>query len=152
MLSRAVSTRASILSSQKIVQVRFHPHRAVHTENVLASNACKAWSCLQKATPHELFGYTNKGMAILVPTAVILSPSVLNAPVDLTLGVIVPAHMYIGCVHIIQDYVPPHQQNLSITLLGILSLLTGLGMLKINLCGVGVTESVKSLWRTPKSE
>jgi len=89
-------------------------------------------------------------MAVLVPTAVVLSPSILNLPVDFALGAVLPAHMYIGCVHIIEDYVPRQQQSLSITVLGVLTALTALGLLKINLCGVGVTECVKSLWRVPK--
>lgn len=152
MLSRGLRSVSAISmpSSQRIVQVQLR--RTVHTENPLSAHACKAWSCVQKATNHELFGYTNKAMAILVPTAVVLSPSILNAPVDLTLGLVVPAHMYMGCVHVIEDYVPQHQQSLSVTLLGLLTLLTALGMLKINLCGVGVTECVKSLWRAPKKK
>jgi len=138
--------------ARQVQRCHFHSHRPVHSENVLTAQACKAWSTLQKASTHELFAYTNKSLAILAPAAVVLSPSFINAPVDLALGVIVPLHMYIGCTGVIQDYIPENQQGLSITLLGILSLLTGLGLLKINLCGVGITESVKSLWREPKSE
>jgi len=32
----------------------------------------------------------------------------------------------------------------------VVALLVALGFLKINLCGVGLSESVKSLWRKPK--
>ena len=117
---------------------------------MVTAQACKAWGTLQKASKHELFVYTNKGLAVLAPIAVVLSPSVLNAPVDLALGVIVPVHMYLGCIIPIQDYIPDSQQSFSIFILGVLSALTGFGLLKINLCGVGITESVKSLWREPK--
>jgi hypothetical protein len=34
--------------------------------------------------------------------------------------------------------------------LAVLAVLTGIGLLKVNLCGAGITESVKSLWRRPK--
>jgi len=144
------------LSSQsRFAQVsgrKFHSTRSAHAENALSSQASKVWTALQKASSHELYVYSNKSLAILAPVAVVLSPSILNMPVDFALGVIVPVHMYLGCTGVIQDYVPDSQQKLSFMILGLLSVLTGFGLLKINLCGVGITESVKSLWREPKTE
>jgi len=98
----------------------------------------------------QLFHWTNISAAVLVPVAFILSPSFLNWPVDITLGVILPIHSHIGLETVILDYVPRSLQSLSIVGLWIVTGLTLLGLLKINLCGSGITESVKSLWRAPQ--
>jgi succinate dehydrogenase hydrophobic anchor subunit len=69
--------------------------------------------------------------------AMILSPTILNLPVDLAMGVIIPVHMNVGLTGIIEDYVPKAYQ--SGTFMGLIAVtaITALGLLKINLCGVG---------------
>ena len=91
-------------------------------------------------------------MASLAPVAMILSPSFLNFPVDFALGLIIPVHMHIGLIGVVEDYVPRPSQSLSRFVLAVLSILSAIGLLKINLCGKGITESVKSLWREPKEQ
>ncbi len=66
------------------------------------------------------------------------------------IGVALPVHSHIGVVQIIEDYVPRKYQNYSKTLLSIITVITTIGLLKINLCGAGISESFKSLWRNPK--
>jgi len=104
---------------------------------------------LQHAKTVEIFHYTNVSLAVLTPVAIFLSPTFLNIPVDFALGLIIPIHAHIGSVGVIQDYVPRPQQPLAIAIFTALTLLTFIGLLKINLCGAGITESVKSLWRKP---
>jgi hypothetical protein len=105
---------------------------------------------LQAASTEQLFHWTSYGLAGLTPVAFILSPSLLNFPVDFALGLLIPVHMHIGLVGVIEDYIPRPQQGLSRFVMAVLSVLTAIGLLKINLCGAGITESVKSVWREPK--
>ena len=79
----------------------------------------------------------------------ILSPTILNLPVDLAMGLIIPVHMNIGLSGVIEDYVPKAQRSAAFTALLAVTGVTALGLLKINLCGAGIAESLKSLWRTP---
>jgi len=105
------------------------------------------------SSTEQLFLYTHVSLAVLTPVAFVLSPSILNAPVDLALGVLIPVHSHLGLSTVLTDYIPPQYQQLSLQLLWLVSILTGLGLLKINLCGSGITESIKSLWRqTSKKE
>mmetsp|Transcript_9623 Transcript_9623/g.14019 ORF Transcript_9623/g.14019 Transcript_9623/m.14019 type:complete len:171 (-) Transcript_9623:39-551(-) len=107
---------------------------------------------VMKASPLELYHYTNMSLAVLTPAALFLSPlPLLNWPVDMGLALVIPVHSYYGLVGVIQDYVPQGQQNVSIMAALVLSILMGLGLLKVNLCGAGVTESVKCLWRPVKA-
>lgn len=105
---------------------------------------------LQNASTQQLYHWSSYGLAGLAPVAMVLSPSLLNFPVDFALGLIIPLHMHIGLVGVVEDYVPRPSQGVSRILLAILSALTAIGLLKINLCGSGITESVKCLWREPR--
>jgi len=109
----------------------------------------KTLDCVQRASIDQIFHWTSKSLAVGVPVALILSPSFLNFPVDLALGLIVPIHGHIGLVGIVQDYIPRPNQNLAILGLYLVTGISILGLLKINLCGPGLTESLKSLWRKP---
>jgi succinate dehydrogenase (ubiquinone) membrane anchor subunit len=104
------------------------------------------------ASTEQLFHWSSYGLASLAPVALILSPSFLNFPVDFALGLIIPVHMHIGLVGVVEDYVPRPSQSLARFILAVLSVLAGIGLLKINLCGAGITESVKSVWREPKDK
>jgi len=68
-------------------------------------------------------------------------------PFDFVLGFAMPYHLHTGLGHIVDDYVKKPWANMAVT---VVALLVALGFLKINLCGVGLSESVKSLWRKPK--
>ena len=105
---------------------------------------------LQGASTQQLYHWSSYGLAGLAPVALVLSPSLLNFPVDFALGLIIPVHMHIGLVGVTEDYVPRPQQGAARLVLAVLSVLTAIGLLKINLCGAGITESVKCIWREPK--
>ena len=59
--------------------------------------------------------YHQSGYALvaLTPVAFILSPSWLNFPVDLALGVIFPVHSHIAINYVITDYVPKVREDVS---------------------------------------
>eukprot|EP00607_Mallomonas_marina_P004680 CAMPEP_0182427498 /NCGR_PEP_ID=MMETSP1167-20130531/17917_1 /TAXON_ID=2988 /ORGANISM="Mallomonas Sp, Strain CCMP3275" /LENGTH=112 /DNA_ID=CAMNT_0024609785 /DNA_START=139 /DNA_END=474 /DNA_ORIENTATION=+ len=89
-------------------------------------------------------------LAVLTPVAFVLSPSSVNLPIDLTLGVLFPVHAHIALNYVISDYVPLLFSSSLIPtfrmgLLGV-TVVTATGLLKLNLFGPGLTESIKSLW------
>ena len=81
----------------------------------------------------------------------VLSPSVFNKPIDLALGVVIPLHSNIGLNYVISDYVPQALRTASRAGVAGLTLVTVLGLLKLNTSGPGLTETLKSLWREKKS-
>lgn len=87
------------------------------------------------------------GLLGLLPVAMFFSPSVVSVPVDLTLGVVIPVHAHIGMNHVISDYVPKSQQPLArLGWLGVTAVMF-LGLLRTNIEGPGITETVKTIWR-----
>ncbi|GMI08814.1 hypothetical protein TrLO_g10169 [Triparma laevis f. longispina] len=90
----------------------------------------------------------------LTPLAFALSPSIINLPVDLLLGLALPLHAHIGMSYVITDYVPKLSKGLMgparVALLGLTGVTT-VGLLKVNIMGEGMTETVKSLWRGKKA-
>jgi succinate dehydrogenase (ubiquinone) membrane anchor subunit len=89
------------------------------------------------------------GLALvgLTPVAIALSPSAINLPVDLSLGVIFPYHAHVALNYVISDYVPKASRSIARAgLLGV-TVVTALGLLKLNLTDVGLTETLKSLWK-----
>lgn len=70
-------------------------------------------------------------------------------PFDIILTFALPLHSHIGLVQIVEDYVPRPYQNYTKAGLMVVTVLTTLGLLKITLCGAGICESFKSLWRRP---
>jgi succinate dehydrogenase (ubiquinone) membrane anchor subunit len=89
----------------------------------------------------------------LTPVALALSPSLLNFPVDLALGIVLPIHAHIGMQGVVEDYVPRGTLRAGAKIgVAVLTVTTLLGLMKLNLCGPGLTESVKSLWRDPAAK
>lgn len=103
----------------------------------------------------KLFHNINNSLVVLTPIAVCLSPSSMNLPVDLVLGVALPLHAHIGMNMVITDY---GKKGLGAALIGParwvmlgVTVSTALGLTKLNLTGPGITETIKSLWRRPAS-
>ena len=87
----------------------------------------------------------------LTPVAFALSPSAMNMPIDLALGVALPLHGHIGMNLVFTDYM---KKVLGKGAVGpsrvVLAAITGttiVGLLKLNLSGPGITETVKCFWR-----
>eukprot|EP00033_Pygsuia_biforma_P001704 GCRY01001908.1.p1 GENE.GCRY01001908.1~~GCRY01001908.1.p1 ORF type:complete len:218 (+),score=31.41 GCRY01001908.1:228-881(+) len=94
----------------------------------------------------KLFKYSSYSLGALAPVAIALSPHPLVLPFDLAMGVIIPFHTYIGTSHIAEDYVPRRFLSGAKVVLLTLSAMAGLGFLRMNLKGKGLTETMKSLW------
>jgi hypothetical protein len=116
--------------------------------------ARKASIKTEKNTTHEFYEASQWALGILTPLAFILSPSGLNFPVDIAMGLIIPYHMYNGCHHIFEDYlITTTYYGLAQKILLVIVALTVVGLLNLNFRGIGITEAIKSLWRpTPVEE
>jgi succinate dehydrogenase (ubiquinone) membrane anchor subunit len=93
--------------------------------------------------------YHKSGIVLLglAPAAVLLSPTSLNAPLDYLLAIIVPFHSHVGLSAVVTDYVPKAYRTLARA--GVLgaSIITFAGLIKLNIKGPGITETVKSVWK-----
>ena len=96
---------------------------------------------LQSAGQIELYHMSHVALLAGVPLALLLSPSLLVVPVDLALGLLIPWHMHVGMVNVLEDYVPRPYRKAAVLLMTAVSIATALGVLKLNLCGAGLTES-----------
>ena len=100
----------------------------------------------------RLYHKLNFALIGLGPLALMLSPSQLSFPVDLLLGVIIPLHGHVGGNDVISDYAKKitkakwFDQVLRRGLLGV-TVVSLLGLTKLNIDGPGVTESFKAAWR-----
>ena len=91
-------------------------------------------------------------LAVLTPVSFALSPSPLNKPIDLALGILFPFHSHVGLNYVISDYVPKAFRSVARTgLLGVTAVTT-FGLFQLNIGGVGMTETIKRLWRAPTKE
>lgn len=108
-------------------------------------------------TDHTTFGmhlYHKVNMALigLGPIALVLSPSSFSFPMDLALGVLIPLHSHLGSNDVVSDYAKKvtkaawFENGLRRGVFG-MTVLTFLGLLKLNLQGPGISEGIKSLWR-----
>jgi succinate dehydrogenase (ubiquinone) membrane anchor subunit len=85
-------------------------------------------------------------LAVLTPISFVLSPSPMNKPIDFTLGVLFPLHAHVGLNYVITDYVPKAIRTVArVSLLGVTGL-TCVGLLQLNMNGVGMTQAIKNLW------
>jgi succinate dehydrogenase (ubiquinone) membrane anchor subunit len=96
------------------------------------------------------FHSTGIVLAVATPLAFLMSPSSLVLPVDVTLGLLFPFHSHVALNAVITDYVPKSARNPARIALLAVTIITAAGLLKLNIQGPGLTESIKSLWRAPK--
>ena len=109
----------------------------------------------------HLYHKLNWALCGLTPIALLLSPSAVNLPFDLALGVGIPVHFQISGHMLITDYAPlllgglgkaawvQNSLRLAITAT---TALTIVGLTKLNVQGPGLTETVKSVWRKPSTD
>lgn len=93
----------------------------------------------------------NMALMGLLPVSMVLSPSSLNMPVDLALGIFLPLHGHIGMNLVITDYAKKMFGKGGVgPARFVMAAITGttmLGLLKLNLTGPGITETLKDFWR-----
>ncbi|TMW58002.1 hypothetical protein Poli38472_013476 [Pythium oligandrum] len=117
------------------------------TENKQVSGLAGVLEADNATFTHKVYHLSSLGLFALLPAAFVLSPSPLSVPVDLALGVLIPVHSHIGVNNVISDYVPkPHQPLARLAALGVTGVLF-LGLLRANVEGEGITETVKTIWR-----
>lgn len=122
------------------------------TENKKASGFAGVLAADNAEFTVKVHHLTSYGLAVLTPAALILSPSMLNVPVDLALGCLIPIHSHIGMNGVISDYIPkPMQGSVRLVWMGITSIVF-FGILRLNIQGPGFTESIKSIWREPEEK
>jgi len=83
----------------------------------------------------------------LAPLSFILSPSIINFPVDLALGFIFPLHSHVALNYVVSDYVPKASRGAARAVLLTATIIATAGLLKLNIEGPGLTETFKSVWR-----
>lgn len=117
-------------------------------ENVAKTNAAlQSQKSTRDIFQKEWYHYSSIALAGLTPIALILSPSALNLPVDLALGVAIPFHTQLGLTLVVDDYVHGSLNSVAKILVWVISIVMALGFLYLNVSGIGITESVKELWR-----
>merc|ERR1719199_105876 len=152
MLSRTTATVARRLPTRSFAVSRNFKSAASQKSGSTAEKSGGILWADNNAWSSKAIHITALTLAALVPVAIVASPSKLNAPVDLALGLAIPVHAHIGCNVIISDYCPKSlRPAMRGSLLG-LTALTTLGLLRLNVEGPGVTETVKALWRKNDKE
>jgi len=90
-------------------------------------------------------------LAVLTPVALAVSPSPVTLPFDLLLGALFPLHSHVALNYVISDYVPKVSRPAARGVILVATVIAAAGILQINLAGPGLTETIKSLWRPPKT-
>lgn len=99
----------------------------------------------------SIYHKVNWALLALTPAAFLLSPSVLNTPIDLALSLAFPYHAWVGMNCVLTDYVPKFLGKGAlgpsrVAMAGVTAV-TAAGLLKCTLTGPGITETIKRLWR-----
>eukprot|EP00467_Chlorarachnion_reptans_P020911 CAMPEP_0114499930 /NCGR_PEP_ID=MMETSP0109-20121206/7684_1 /TAXON_ID=29199 /ORGANISM="Chlorarachnion reptans, Strain CCCM449" /LENGTH=153 /DNA_ID=CAMNT_0001677539 /DNA_START=31 /DNA_END=492 /DNA_ORIENTATION=+ len=123
-------------------------------ENTPAGQALKgATNTILGSNLIDLHHKANIGLAVAMPVAFALSPHPIASVMDYGLMVLIPVHSHVSLNLVAEDYVPRGTMRSGARMLiAVISVITGAGLLKLNVAGPGITETVKSLWRAPKSE
>ncbi|KAJ0402661.1 hypothetical protein ATCC90586_006175 [Pythium insidiosum] len=148
-LVRSSTALAARRSATPVTAVRHFRKNAPtkFTENKQVSGLAGVLEADNATYSHKVYHLSSLALLGLVPAAFVLSPSVLSVPVDLALGVVIPVHAHIGMNNVISDYVPKSQRTLArLAWLGVTGVMF-LGILRNNIEGPGLTETLKTFWR-----
>lgn len=98
--------------------------------------------------------YHTSGLVLagLTPIAFVLGSTPMNMPVDLALGALIPFHSHVALNAVISDYVPKPARFGARAALLAATIVTVAGLMKLNIEGPGITETLKSLWRKPSNK
>lgn len=91
-------------------------------------------------------------LTALAPAALMFAPHSANAPIDYLLAIVIPFHSHVGLNHVVADYVPKAMRTMARSGVMGCSFLLFAGLMKLNISGIGLTETVKALWREPKEK
>lgn len=138
--------------AKSLIPKRAVPIRAFHNGGKKSSRDTAPVIDTDSKQVTKLYHLSQLALAGLCPVAFALSPSVLNTPVDFALGFIIPFHAYVAVNYVITDYVPKFAR--AAARLGVFGavVIAAAGILKLNVTGPGLTDTVKNLWRAPKKD
>lgn len=102
-------------------------------------------------TAHKAHEFASYALAGATPLAIFSSKgSILQKTADFVFSLAIPVHSHICMNAVVTDYVPKAARGpVRAGVLG-MSVVTYLGIMKMNLGGPGLTETVKGLWRKPQ--
>lgn len=101
---------------------------------------------------NRLYHKSAIAIAGLTPLAFIVGSTPVSQPIDLALGLLFPFHSHVAMNYVVTDYVPKGSRPLARAAVLATTLIATAGLLKLNLTGPGLTETIKSLWRKPTKE
>lgn len=97
---------------------------------------------------HHLSSYA---MAVATPLAIVADKDgFLQRIADFGLALAIPVHMHIGMNALVTDYLPKAARGAGRVGLLTATAFSTLGLLKLNLTGPGITQTVKGLWHKTK--
>ena len=88
----------------------------------------------------------------LVPVAIVTGPSYFSSVLDVILGVAFPIHGHVALNYVISDYVPKASRAVARVGLTGFTVVTLAGLLRLNLSGPGLTETLKAMWKNKTSK
>jgi succinate dehydrogenase (ubiquinone) membrane anchor subunit len=91
-------------------------------------------------------------LTALAPAALMLAPNSANMPIDYLLAIVIPFHSHVGLNMVVADYVPKAMRTMARSGVLACSVILFAGVMKLNVSGVGLTETVKALWREKKEK
>eukprot|EP01120_Amphizonella_sp_Union-15-10_P007398 TRINITY_DN2491_c0_g1_i1.p1 TRINITY_DN2491_c0_g1~~TRINITY_DN2491_c0_g1_i1.p1 ORF type:complete len:206 (-),score=21.43 TRINITY_DN2491_c0_g1_i1:53-670(-) len=94
---------------------------------------------------HKIYVYSSIAL-LAAPLAIIPDWGSMHIVPDLFLTATLPVHFYIGCHHIINDYVPAPLVKPSTWTLWILTAGALIGFLSLNIQGQGIAQTLRSFW------
>uniref|UniRef100_A0A7S0UJ94 Succinate dehydrogenase [ubiquinone] cytochrome b small subunit n=1 Tax=Polytomella parva TaxID=51329 RepID=A0A7S0UJ94_9CHLO len=99
---------------------------------------------------HKIHEYASIGLAGATPIAALAAKDEpLEKIANLVLGIAIPIHSHVALNACVSDYIPSAARGaVRGGVLGVTAV-TFLGLLKLNVFGAGITQSVKGLWNKP---
>ena len=80
------------------------------------------------------------------------SPHPVNQVFDYALAAVIPFHSHVGLNHVVTDYVPKASRTAARSGVIACTFVLFAGLMKLNVSGPGITETVKALWREKKEK
>ncbi|XP_049850451.1 uncharacterized protein LOC126322614 [Schistocerca gregaria] len=117
-------------TSSKLSSIPVHRH--------IATRKNAAW---------EFYQLSSLTILATLPVGLVIPSSFLSLPLNLVLGFAIPVHTFYNMHHVIEDYVPSAYVRLCNILLWVACVLTFIGLLKLNLYGDGILDTIKSFWK-----
>ena len=94
---------------------------------------------------NRIFHTSGIVLAFFTPLAFMPLPDPAVSAINISLGVLLPIHSHVGLNYVISDYVPKAVRGPARGLVLAITIITAAGLLKLNLQGPGLSNSIISL-------